>query len=134
MSSHHARTKFLVDQISIFKNWYPGLVRCGKMTQDECDEKLKLWDEILNEFRRKKKDYVQLAGIWANDRLFRTFAGWDTKAGRMIEKEETEQYIRDQCGIISRKQLTYELEPQARFEALRDRFKLWIKYKDAPNG
>lgn len=68
----------------------------------------------------------QQAGILSNDEQFQIFAGARTiKSGVQLSTNAAAEFIRQYCGVKSRKHLPHDDDARRKFAILRTEFDAW---------
>lgn len=128
MITHNDLVVYASKSLAIERNRLKGAQTLGKDTT-QIEHDLECARRIHNRLALQRVEFVQLAGVWSNDRLFWAFMG--REFGKTCENKETAaDFIREYCGIISRKQLKTEKEAQRRFLGLKQKFKDWKRFKE----
>lgn len=131
--THHDLIKYLSKCVAIERNRLTGAKRLGKDTT-EIEHDLACAEMVHRKLALQKVEYVQLAGVYANDRYFWAFASREfgidfSELDEAQSREVAANFIRHHCEIISRKELKTNGEAQVKFLTLKERFKDWKRYK-----
>lgn len=136
MTSHSDLIQYASKCVAIERNKVRGLRFAGKDVTD-AEKELKTAEALLAKLGRQRVDLVRLAGALSNDRWFWLFvqqtlpakhqADWD-RLEDASKAERAANYIREACGIVSRKDLRSDENGQKNFHAMHQKFKDWRRY------